>query len=335
MDIHGGKGICLGPKNYLGRGYQSMPISITVEGANILTRSLMIFGQGAMRCHHYVFAELESASKDDLIGFDKAIFGHIGFALSSIFRTLWLGLSGARFVFAPKKTRVKRYYQLMTRYSAAFAIMAELAMLGIGSGLKRREKISARLGDILSNLYLCSTVLKKYHDDGEPEMDLPIVRWASRSLFYAMQQRFDQVIRNFPNRWLAMLMRILVFPLGRHMQQPNDKLGHQVAALMITPNEARTRLTDGAYKAAVETNPVGRMEESLLKIIAAEELEKKIHQAIKQKKLLAYTYEEQIADAVAQGIITLAEKQQLLEAVAARAEVIAVDHFDEQELIRS
>ncbi len=166
-------------------------------------------------------------------------------------------------------------------------------------------------------------------------MDLPIVRWASRTLFYRMQQRFDQVIRNFPNRWLALLMRILVFPLGRHMQQPTDKLGHQVASLMITPNEARTRLTEGAYKAAVDNNPVGQMEASLLKIIAAEELEKKIHKAIKQKKLLAYTYEEQIADAVLQGIITPNEEKQLLEVVEARAAVIAVDHFAAEELIRT
>lgn len=334
MDIHGGKGICLGPSNYIGRGYQGAPIGITVEGANILTRSLMIFGQGAIRCHHYVFDELESALSNDLEGFDKALFAHIGFTVSSVFRSLWLGISGARFVFAPRKSRVKRYYQLCTRYSASFALVAELSMLGLGSTLKRREKLSARLGDILSNLYLCSAVLKKYHDDGEPEVDLPIVRWACRTMLYTIQHRFSEVISNFPNRIIANMMRVLVFPLGHHLSQVSDKLGHEVASLMINPNEARTRLTENAFKAAVDTNPVGKMEESLLKIIAAEGLEKKVQKAIKAGEVTGYTYDEQLADAVKQNIISPAEQSQLIGAAQARDEVIAVDHFSDDELAR-
>src|SRR3990167_2112928 len=205
MDLHGGKGICLGPKNYLGRFYQSIPIAITVEGANILTRSLIIFGQGAMRCHPYILREFEAAQKTDekegLQLFDKALMGHMGFTISNFIRAFALSITSGRIARAPHGA-TKRYYQQATRFSAAFALLADISLLVLGGALKRKENISARLGDILSYLYLISAVLKRYDDQGKNTEDLPLVQWACEYYFYSIQQRFIELFKNYPNRWV-------------------------------------------------------------------------------------------------------------------------------------
>ena len=177
MDIHGGKGICLGPNNYLARGYQSSPIGITVEGANILTRSLIIFGQGAIRCHPYVFKEMESVRTNNLVEFDKAFFGHMGFILANLTKSIIFAWTDASFTMAPASS-VKKYYQLVHKYSANLAFLADFSMAVLGGKLKRKEKLSARLGDMLSSLYLASAVLKRFYEDGEPEADLALVEWS-------------------------------------------------------------------------------------------------------------------------------------------------------------
>ncbi|MGI9245465.1 MAG: acyl-CoA dehydrogenase, partial [Steroidobacteraceae bacterium] len=215
MDVQGGKGICLGPKNYLGRGYQVVPVAITVEGANILTRSLMILGQGAIRCHPYVLREMNAAKDRDkrrsLREFDAALFGHVGYTLSNAARSMVMALTLARFSRAPGAGATRRYYQHINKFSAQFAFATDMAMLTLGGYLKQKEHLSARLGDVLSSLYMASMVLKHYENQGRPEADLPLVEWCCRTLLYKAQEQLHDFLRNFPNRWIAGLMRLIVF----------------------------------------------------------------------------------------------------------------------------
>src|ERR1700691_2329180 len=207
MDVHGGKGICLGPHNYLGRGYQVVPVAITVEGANILTRSLIIFGQGAVRCHPWVLKEMNAARnpnrEEGVRDFDRALMGHIGFAISNAARSLIMALTFARFTKVPQVGPTARYFQHVNRYSASFALATDVAMLALGGYLKKKETLSARLGDVLSSMYLASMVLKHHANQGAPKEDLPLIDWACRSLLYQAQEQLHQFLRNFPNRMLA------------------------------------------------------------------------------------------------------------------------------------
>ena len=238
MDVHGGKGVMMGPKNYLGRGYMATPIAITVEGANILTRSLIIYGQGAIRCHPYVLRELHAAGDEDqdrgLIEFDDALFGHIGYAISNMARSFFLALTHAKFSNVPLNTPTRRYYQNINRYSAAFALASDFAMLTLGGDLKKRELLSARLGDILSSMYLASTVLKHFENQGRRATDLPLVEWSVRTLMYRAQEALHAFLRNFPNRLVATILRVLIFPRGRTYSAPSDKLSQQVVGLVTT-----------------------------------------------------------------------------------------------------
>src|SRR5205823_1973128 len=184
MDVHGGKGIMEGPSNYLARAYQTVPIGITVEGANILTRSMIIFGQGAIRCHPYVLKEIRAAGENDLAAFDAALWGHMAFTFSNAARSLWLGLTGGQGTAVPGGPETRRYLQMMTRFSSAFALVSDISMFVIGGSLKRREKISARLGDILSMLYIASATVKRFHDDGRPKDDRPLLAWAIYDTFF-------------------------------------------------------------------------------------------------------------------------------------------------------
>ncbi len=336
MDIHGGKGICLGPKNYLGRSYEAIPIAITVEGANILTRSLIIFGQGAMRCHPYVFAEFEAARNKDetesLVEFDKALIGHMSFTISNLVRSVVLGLTAGRLVIAPEG-KTKRYFQQATRFSAAFALMADISMLVLGGALKRKETISARLGDILSELYLLSSVLKHYHDQGKNGDDLPIVRWAGLHCLYNIQQSFDELLKNFPSRWIAMLLRFLVFPLGKRFSKPSDKLGHKIAQLILDPTPSRFRLTEGAFVSAVEGNMAAELEDALQKTIAAEPIEKTLKTAVSDGLIENGIMSERAKQAYAKQIISQEQLDIVLQAEEARLRVIAVDDFTTEDLM--
>ncbi|HET6586481.1 MAG TPA: acyl-CoA dehydrogenase, partial [Oleiagrimonas sp.] len=218
MDVHGGKGVQLGPSNYLGRGWQGVPVGITVEGANIMTRSLMIFGQGAIRCHPYVLKEMQALTMTDpreqLRAFDKALFGHVGFGISNAVRSLVLGLTFAKVGKVPGDDYTRRYYRKLNRYSAALALCADVAMGVLGGKLKFKEKLSARLGDVLSHLYTASAMLKRYEDQGRLESDRPLLAWAFHNSVWEMQMALDGVIRNFPVRPVAWLLHTLVFPFG-------------------------------------------------------------------------------------------------------------------------
>jgi acyl-CoA dehydrogenase len=336
MDIHGGKGICLGPDNYLGRFYQQTPIGITVEGANILTRTLMIFGQGAIRSHPYVLKEIAAVNEHDrkraLHQFDAALFGHITFALSNAARSLVFGLTGGRGLETPEGVETQRYYQQLTRYSAAFALSADIAMAVLGGALKRREKISARLGDVLSQLYLCSAVLKRFEDDGRPAEDLPLLDWAMQDALYRIQQAFDGVIQNFPNAWARGLISMLVFPLGKSLCPPSDHLGHQVAALLMKPGPARDRLTNGIYIPDDEQDAIGALEAALASTLDCEPLLATLEEARKTGKLKALEELLRIAEARDLGLLSAEQALQLERDYALRRKVIMVDDFAPEQL---
>ncbi len=288
MDVIGGKGICLGPSNFLGRAYQQIPIGITVEGANILTRSLILFGQGAIRCHPYVLTEMQAAHNPDsakgLIDFDRALFGHIVFTIRHCFRAFWIGMTGSHFVGVPENVapETRRYYQQITRFSSGFAFLSDISMLVLGGALKRREKLSARLGDILSMMYLCSATLKRFESEGRQPEDAPLMHWAIWDAMYKAQMAFDGVIANFPNKFIGRFLYRTVFPLGHPYDVPSDEIGHQVAKLLITPSAARDRLTAETYLPKVETESVGAIELALKATIDAEPIESKIRSAEKE-----------------------------------------------------
>ncbi|MBP6521091.1 acyl-CoA dehydrogenase FadE, partial [Shewanella sp.] len=334
MDIHGGKGVCLGPNNYLGRGYQAAPIAITVEGANILTRSMIIYGQGAIRCHPYVLAEMESAfdteSGQGLANFDAAIFGHIGFATSNFIRSFWLGLSSSRFSNAPYSDKTKRYYQQMNRFSANLALLSDLAMATLGGNLKRKERISARLGDLLSQLYLASATLKRYEDEGRQTDDLPLVQWAVEDALYKLQASLDDLLDNFP-MGLGGALRVVMFPFGRPLKRPSDVLDHKVAKIMQTPCESRNRLGKGQFWTNSEHNAVGIQEQTLLDIIASEPLHDKVCKA-SGKRLPFMWLDKVAAEGKALGVLSDAEVQLLERAEIGRMKSINVDDFDSAEL---
>ena len=339
MDVHGGKAIMLGPKNYLARNYESVPISITVEGANILTRNLIIFGQGAIRCHPYVRAEMDAARDEDrergLEAFDRLIFEHIGSALSNAARSFVMGLTLSRFAPAPETGPTRRYYQHIARYSASFALAADAAMLTLGGELKRRETLSARLGDMLSYLYLTSMVLKHYEDQGQPAEDLPLVEWACRTLLYRTQEQLHALLRNFPSRGVALLLRIAVFPRGRTYFAPSDELCQRIAELVINPTDARQRLADCAYVTPEPTNPLGLMQQALERAEQVKPIERKLHEARRAGRIKREDVPGQIDEAERLGVIDAAEAEQLRAFDRTVMELTAVDDFDASELGRS
>ncbi len=338
MDLHGGKGICLGPKNYLMRFYEAVPISITVEGANILTRCLIIFGQGAMRCHPYVFAEFEAAQmKNDneaLNAFDKALMSHMGYTFSNFIRTIILSLTSGRIAKAPNN-KLKRYYQQATRFSAAFSLISDISMLVLGGSLKRKENISGRLGDILSHLYMLSAIFKHYQDQGENTDDLPIVNWACQYCLFEIQSKFDEILKNFPNKLVSFGLRILIFPFGQHFSKPSDQLSHKVAQLFLSPTPSRYRLANGAFLTDVKNNFMSQIEDAFIKSIAAEPIEKIIKTAVKDKVIRGQTIVEQAQDAFSNKMISKDQLKIVLEAEEARSKVIAVDDFAPEELRRN
>jgi acyl-CoA dehydrogenase len=311
MDVHGGKGVMMGPNNYLGRGYMATPIAITVEGANILTRSLIIYGQGAIRCHPFVLRELQAAGDEDLdrglIEFDDALFGHIGYAISNVARSFFLALTHAKFSQVPLNTPTRRYYQNINRYSAAFALASDFAMLTLGGDLKKRELLSARLGDILSAMYLASCVLKHFENQGRRATDLPLVEWSVRTLMYQAQESLHEFLLNFPNRPVSWLLRFFMFPRGRTYKNPSDQIGSRVVDLVTTPGESRERLSEYAYTTLEPGNPQEALE------LAKEHgpLEKRLRQARKEGLIDSDYLGLQIDEAEKAQVISKAEANSL------------------------
>jgi acyl-CoA dehydrogenase len=338
MDVHGGKGICLGPKNYLGRGYQVVPVAITVEGANILTRSLMILGQGAIRCHPYVLREMNAAKLKDkrrsLQEFDGALFGHVGYTLSNAARSFVMALTLARFSAAPGDGQTRRYYQHINKFSAQFAFATDMAMLTLGGYLKQKEHLSARLGDVLSSLYMASMVLKHFENQGRPAADLPLVEWSCRTLLYQAQEQLHGFLRNFPNRWVAAAMRLVIFPRGRTYSAASDRLGRAIVEPLMMPSATRDRLASGIYRTVEPGNPLGLLQEALELSVRAEPIEKRIRvEGVKTGRITALDLPGQIEQALAAGLIDAAEAALLRDYDRKVMHLIDVDDFAPEDLM--
>ncbi|AIZ32169.1 acyl-CoA dehydrogenase [Pseudomonas parafulva] len=339
MDVHGGKGIIMGPNNYLGRNWQGAPIFITVEGANILSRNLMIFGQGAIRCHPFVLKEMALAGREDrdqaLKEFDDLLMKHIMFATRNAASTFVLGLGLGHFDKVPGDVLSQGYFRALNRQAAAFALLADLSMMLLGGALKRRERLSARLGDVLSYLYLSSAALKRYHDLGAPEYMQPLLRWALEESLGQAETALDRLLDNFPNRFVGGALRVLVFPFGRRHTGPSDELDAEVAALIgrHKGDPALEELLAGCFRPQADGDPVAALQQACDLLDDTEPLQKAVHQALKEGKLHPAPGQSLIDAAVQSGVLQTAEAERLRAAEAARRVVIDVDAFDKEQLL--
>jgi acyl-CoA dehydrogenase len=299
---------------------------------------LIIFGQGAIRCHPFVRAEMDAAKDEDrtrgLIAFDRLLFKHIGYALSNAARSFVQALTLARFTDVPVDGPTRRYYQHINRYSASFALLTDAAMLTLGGELKRRELISARLGDVLSYLYLASMVLKHYKDQGSPPEDLPLVEWSCRTLLYKTQEQLHGLMRNFPNRWVAALVRVAIFPRGRTYSAPSDELGQRIVELLINPTATRERLSAEAYKTREPGNPLGLMQQALELAEEVKPIERRVFDARRAGEIRRDDTPGQIDEAEAKGIITAAEAESVRAFDRKVLELTGVDDFAVSDLVR-
>ncbi|MCV9921633.1 acyl-CoA dehydrogenase [Pseudomonas sp. BT-42-2] len=339
MDVHGGKGIIMGPNNYLGRNWQGAPIFITVEGANILSRNLMIFGQGAIRCHPFVLKEMALAGREDrdqaLKEFDELLLKHIMFAAGNAASTLVLGLGLGHFERVPGDALSQGYFRSLNRQAAAFALLADLSMMLLGGALKRRERLSARLGDVLSYLYLSSAALKRYHDLGSPEHMQPLLRWAMEESLGKAEQALDKLLDNFPNRFIGCALRVLVFPFGRRHTGPSDELDAEVARLIgrSKGDPALEELLAGCFRPQAEGDPVAALQRACDLLDETAPLRKTLHQAIREGTVQAQAGRSVIEAAIEAGVLQETQGQQLSDAETARRAVIDVDAFDKDQLL--
>lgn len=332
MDVHAGHMIQTGPRNVLANAYLAVPVSITVEGANILTRNLIIFGQGAIRCHPYILKEIELISSNDtkIADLDKVIMSHIGFYVSTLLRNIAYGLSGGLLIRATaKNARIKKLKRQLTRMSAALALLADTSLIMLGGSLKRRERISARLGDIMSQLYLASTVLKYFHDQGSPSTDINYVCWCLQECLYKVQVACNELFHNFPNKWVGKLLGWMIFPWGNAYQKPHDKLHNAIVEPMLSVSEFRDRLTQYSYCGANEDDILHRLDESLTHVGAVEPLQKKLQKAIRDGAVTrSFEYSERVQSAQKTGVLTEEEANLLIRFEKLRQEIIKVNEFN-------
>ena len=330
MDIIGGKGICMGPNNFLGRSYQAIPVGITVEGANILTRSLIIFGQGAIRCHPWLMDEITAASlpnkQEALESFDEALMGHVGYAIQNGARSLFHGLTKGTFADSPIVGKNAKYYRRLARMSAAYSFLADFAMLFLGGGLKRKEMLSGRFADGLMHMYMASAVLKRFEDTGRPEADQPLLEWSVRHALFQTQVALDQILRNFPSTPIGLVLRGIVFPLGRRYRTPNDKLTQACAAIVLSESEARDRLTAGVYLSDDPQDVTGSIEFALRCVLAADAAERKLKET-RQQQPYDMDYSTWLQKLKAENALSEEEAELLLKAADATHRVIMVDDF--------
>jgi acyl-CoA dehydrogenase len=339
MDVHAGKGVMLGPSNYLARGFQGSPIGITVEGANLLTRGLILFGQGAIRCHPYVLKEITAVNESNaalaLQKFDAVFWAHIGHVLSAAARSLVLGVT-TRFSSAPVQGPSRPYYQRINRYSANLALMADACMALLGGSLKFRESISARLGEVLSQLYIMSAALKRFEDAGRPVEDEPFLQWVCEQGAYLIEQQLDGVLRHLPQRLdgrlAALGLRILLFPLGRRALPASDAIGRDIATRLQQPGPTRERLFAVCFRPDHQRQPAGLLKAALLKVIDTETLERRVLKLVREGLLKEPHPRDRIQEARAKELITAAEAQSLTETLALVETVCKVDEFDPIEL---
>ncbi len=330
MDIHGGHAICMGPHNHLGRPYQLIPVGITVEGANILTRTMIVFGQGAMRSHPFLLKEVKAVHNDDqkqgIKDFDKAFFAHMGFIISNVVRSFWFGLSFAKFVKTPGDKDTSRYYQQLVKMSSAFALLADICVGVLGGSLKRREKISGRLADALSNMYVMSAALKHYENQGSHREDLVLLQWVCEDSLSNIQTAMKGIMKNLPVPVIGALCNFIIFPLTKPYQRPNDKLGHKVARVILSPGETLDRLSAGIFSSDDKNDASGRITHALDLVLKTEKLQHKLRDAFKQGRL-ENRGREAYPEAKDKNIITETEHTLLMEAEAAIQNAIKVDEF--------
>jgi acyl-CoA dehydrogenase len=331
FDIHGGKAICDGPSNYLQTGYQALPVSITVEGANILTRSLIVFAQGALRSHPYLYSEIEAAQNPDreagFAAFEKAFDAHVGFAFSNIFGSIFHNVTFGLFAKAPANAASAHYYRQLYRASTNFALMADLSVALLGGGMKTRQRITARLADALSELYFVACLLKRYEDDGRPAADRPVFDYAVRKAFHGFYAAMYEAITNFPVAAARPLLKLCVFPLGNHFRKPKDSLAKTMVRAVLEPGEVRDRLTRFIYVSHDENDPTGLLEVAMKKVVEADEADRKLERAVRQGLVQRYLGNDWFNEAQAKGVLTPAEAQMLRDAERLVARVIAVDDF--------
>jgi acyl-CoA dehydrogenase len=337
LDIHGGRGICDGPSNYIQAAYQMVPVAITVEGANILSRTLITFAQGALRSHPWLYKEIEALQDWDeergLDRFEEAFCGHVSFAVANVFGALFHNLTFGLFASAPAHTgEAKRWYRQLARASRNFALVADLTVALLAGGLKTKQKITGRLADALSELYFLSCILKRYEDDGEPASDLPIVELCARNCLWRFEQALRGVIANFPIRWATWVMTPLVFPLGAWARPASDRLGKECVRLVIEPGMVRDRLTRDIYITDDAADPTGILEHTLTRVIATQEADKKLERAIRKGEVRRSLIDDWIVQAEQKGVLTAEEAAALKETRDLVAKVIAVDDFDPAEV---
>ena len=327
MDIRAGAAIQRGPRNALSRMWMSVPIGITVEGANILTRSMIVYGQGAIRCHPWVPKLIDAIAANDLSKLDRATFGYINFVFTRGVRALVLGLTGSRLASVPIDTELKRYYQQLTRFACAFAFVSDMCMATLGGSLKRHEKISGRLADALAWQYLAAAALKRYHDETKLASNYDLARWSAATALYRTQEALRGVLDNLSGP-LAVLARCVVFPLGAHLRRPSDLLGQRAARAILEDREARINLTQDIYVPGPNEPGLGELEAALDKAVRAIPVETKLRDAVRAGRLERAPKDQLDELGLAAGVITQAEYDTLADAQAARDAVVEVDAFD-------
>ena len=331
MDIRAGSAIQRGPRNSLSRAWDAVPIGITVEGANILTRSMIIYGQGAIRCHPFVQKEIDAIAHKDLKAFDLAIFGHVNLIVTRSVRAVLLALTGSRLAGAPRTEDTARYYQHLSRLSAAFTILSDTAMGTLGGSLKRREKISGRLADALAYLFLASAALKRYHDEAKTTANHALVRWSVELCLYRTQEAILGVLENLPTRPAAWLLGWLIFPLGARFRPPADRIGTRVARDILEDRQTRHDLTADVFIPAGDQPGLGMLEAALDKAVAALPVETKLRDAVRAGTLDRAPGHMLDDHGLAAGVISQEEYDRLNEARDLRDEVVQVDAYDPEQ----
>jgi acyl-CoA dehydrogenase len=339
LDIHGGRGICDGPSNYIQGAYQMVPVGITVEGANILTRTLITFAQGALRSHPYLFTEIEALQDQDrqrgVELFARTFDDHVAFTVSNVAGALFHNLTFGVFASAPPNAGdTRQWWRELARASRSFALVADLTVALLGGGLKVRQKITGRMADALSELYLLSAILKRYDDDGRPKEDLKLVDYCAQNCLYRFDQALLGTLRNFPVRWAAWLMAPLVFPLGARRWPASDKDGKAIVRAALEPGAFRDRLTRDIFVSNDPGDRVGLLDYTLARVVACEEADKKLERAIRKSEVKRFHDNDWVAEAEAKGVLTETEARALAELRDLVARVIAVDDFAAEELAR-
>ncbi|GAA0200483.1 acyl-CoA dehydrogenase [Brevundimonas nasdae] len=334
MDVIGGKGVCMGPGNFLARAYQQIPVAITVEGANIMTRTLIIYGQGAIRCHPYVLTLMRTAGAGELKPFDAALFGYVGFLFRNMARALTFGLTGGAFIGAPHGAapQLRRYYRATTRLSTLLALASDLSMATVGGALKRKGALTGRLGDILSQLFILTSVLKRFEDEGRPAEDLPFVHWATQDALARAGAAWRSLLANHPSRGAALFLKLIGAPFGLNTPEPNDRCAAAVAGLIQVHGSARDRLVAGSWTARVEVDPIAATMAAFDLYPQVEAVERRLKDAIRSGRITRAPQNltllaDWAAEVESKGLIDAQERDLIGRFAAYADQAIQVDDF--------